>query len=271
MTIEQGPKQPRKPAASSRTDAARATPLAAHPVPPRHGPDIGMPQALRSHHPDRATRAFLRMLNLVQSFIPQKRIPLKAQRQVVRLAGLAYGRRPDVAEVTERAIAGPGGQIELRVFTPTRESRPRPAFLWCHGGGFVVGGLDTADSICRQIARQANCIAIAVRYRLAPEHDLVAGDLAIGCCKGADLDTAGHVEEGRTDAVGRHRPDAGRAAAPGGRARDPAQPQGPRVPGLAGAAGGRDAEDVLHRRGTLSLYHYHATASTRSTGCRSCS
>lgn len=174
MTIERRPKQPRKHAASSRTDAARATPLTAHPVPPRLGPDIGMPKALRSPRPDRATRAFLRMLNLVQPLIPQKLVPLKAQREIIRLSALAYGDRPDMAEVTERTIAGPGGQIALRIFTPKRESKPRPAFLWCHGGGFVTGGLDTAESICRQVALEADCIAIAVRYRLAPEHDLVA-------------------------------------------------------------------------------------------------
>ena len=176
MTLEQRQKQARKPAASRRTRTAQASPLAAHPVPPKQGPDIGMPQDMRSRRPDRATRAFLRMLNLVQPLMAQKRIPipLKGQRQIVRLASLAYGHRPDVAEVSERTIAGPNGQIELRIFTPTRDSTPRPAFLWCHGGGFVAGGLDTAESICRQIALQADCIAIAVRYRLAPEHDLIA-------------------------------------------------------------------------------------------------
>ncbi|HSV47831.1 MAG TPA: alpha/beta hydrolase fold domain-containing protein, partial [Ramlibacter sp.] len=175
MTIERRPMHPRKPAASSGTGAAPATPLAAHPVPPRLGPDIGMPQALRSRRPDQATRAFLRLLNLVQSLVSQESIPLNGQREVVRLAGLAYGRRPEVAEVSERTIDGPGGPIALRIFAPTQASKPRPAFLWCHGGGFVVGGLDTAESICRQLALQADCIAIAVRYRLAPEHDLIAG------------------------------------------------------------------------------------------------
>jgi acetyl esterase len=62
----------------------------------------------------------------------------------------------------------------LRVFTPGIDSGPLPALVWYFGGGFVVGDLDTADSICRNIAVVSGCITVAVRYRLAPEHDIVA-------------------------------------------------------------------------------------------------
>ena len=96
------------------------------------------------------------------------------QRAVWRLTALAMGQRPPVASVTMQTIDGPAGSIEMRIFSPGRSAKPRPAFLWCHGGGFMVGGLDTADSICRTIARIADCVVIAVRYRLAPEHELTA-------------------------------------------------------------------------------------------------
>ncbi len=132
-----------------------------------------MPRPRRSARPDRTTRALLRWMNLAQRR-PMDGISLRRQRQAWRLVALAMGRRPEVADVAEWKIAGPGGAIELRVFTPTRSKQPRPAFLWCHGGGFVVGDLDTADSICRGIALAADCITIAVRYRLVPEHDLNA-------------------------------------------------------------------------------------------------
>jgi acetyl esterase len=115
----------------------------------------------------------LRWINLT-SWLPIERRPVRTQRAVWRLTALALGRRPDVDSVLSRVIAGPAGPIELRIFSPGRSKQPLPAFLWCHGGGFLVGGLDTSESICRQVARSAGCIVVAVRYRLAPEHDLLA-------------------------------------------------------------------------------------------------
>lgn len=135
----------------------------------------GMPQTVRASTLDREARAFLRMFNLAARLRPLENYSLREMRQSWRLTALALGRRLPVATVTELQIEGPGGLIALRVFTPHKTATPLPAFLWCYGGGFIVGDLDTADSICRNIAVAAGCITIAVRYRLAPEHDLAAG------------------------------------------------------------------------------------------------
>ncbi len=129
---------------------------------------------LRASRPDRAARALLRLVNLAQRAASADGMSLRRQREVWRIVALAMGRRPPVLHVIERTIDGPGGPIAMRIFVPTRAQSPRPAFLWCHGGGFIVGGLDTGDSICRHVALAADCITIAVRYRLAPEHDLRA-------------------------------------------------------------------------------------------------
>ncbi|MCA0244822.1 MAG: alpha/beta hydrolase [Proteobacteria bacterium] len=163
---------------SRRSAAASAAASAAGTAPPPAGAAAGagasgMPQALRNPRPDRASRALLRWMSLARRR-PADGWSLHSQRQAWRLVALAMGRRPRVANVSEWTIAGPGGPLELRVFTPTRSTSLRPAFLWCHGGGFVIGGLDTADSICRAVALAADCVTIAVRYRLAPEHDLHA-------------------------------------------------------------------------------------------------
>ena len=133
-----------------------------------------MPQTLRAPRPDLEARAFLRFVKL-SARRPLESLSVPQLRLVWRLSALALGRRTAVASANEHVIDGPGGPITLRVFTPTRSDTPRPAFLWCHGGGFMVGGLDSADSICRSIASSAGCITIAVQYRLAPEHDLHAG------------------------------------------------------------------------------------------------
>ncbi len=134
------------------------------------GAEHGMPRMLRAQRPDSEARAFLRLVNL-SGWLP---LHYRSQRVVWRLTTLALGRRPSVASVRTQWIAGPGGPIELRVFTPPGAPAVRPAFLWCHGGGFMIGGPETAESICRSIACIADCVVIAVRYRLAPEHDLMA-------------------------------------------------------------------------------------------------
>ncbi|QYX48713.1 alpha/beta hydrolase [Pseudomonas tussilaginis] len=136
---------------------------------------IGMPRVLRAHQPDREARAFLRLANFSTSLRPAEDYSLPRLRQGWRLTALALGRNPQVASVTEQLIDGPDGAIALRIFKPDNAQATRPAFMWFFGGGFIIGDLDTADGICRSIGLAANCIVIAVRYRLAPEHDLSAG------------------------------------------------------------------------------------------------
>ncbi len=88
----------------------------------------GMPLTLRSGKPDRDVRAFLRWCNLAPGQITDRSV--STQRKVWRLMSLAMGRRPRVASVTQRTIAGPGGPIELRIFSTGPSLKPRPAFLF---------------------------------------------------------------------------------------------------------------------------------------------
>ena len=76
--------------------------------------------------------------------------------------------------VTERRIAGPGGELPLRVYRPLGLTGTPPAIVYLHGGGWVVGDLDTHDSCCRLLSLESRCVVIAVDYRLAPEHPFPA-------------------------------------------------------------------------------------------------
>ena len=60
------------------------------------------------------------------------------------------------------------------MFHARRRSR-FPVLVWLHGGGHVVGSLDSYDALCRQLALQGDCIVVSVAYRLAPEHKFPAG------------------------------------------------------------------------------------------------
>jgi acetyl esterase/lipase len=65
--------------------------------------------------------------------------------------------------------------LRLRVYTPAAtDAHELPALIYFHGGGFVFGGLDTHDGICRRITHESGCRLIAVDYRLAPEHPFPA-------------------------------------------------------------------------------------------------
>ena len=78
----------------------------------------------------------------------------------------------DIYRVEDRQIPGPVQTIKVRVYTPqvSQEQASLPVLVWYHGGGFVIGDLDSHDSACRALANQTECLVVAVDYRLAPEH-----------------------------------------------------------------------------------------------------
>ena len=79
----------------------------------------------------------------------------------------------EVGDVLDRTIPGPGGEIPIRVYRPDAE-RAHPVLVYFHGGGWVVGSVDTHDSVCRHLANAAECAVVSVGYRLAPEHPFPA-------------------------------------------------------------------------------------------------
>ncbi len=66
--------------------------------------------------------------------------------------------------------------LRVRVYRPREQmiGERLPVLVWYHGGGFVIGDLDTHDSACRRLSRLAQCLVVAVDYRLAPEHKFPA-------------------------------------------------------------------------------------------------
>jgi acetyl esterase len=94
---------------------------------------------------------------------------LAVARSKLRAATAALNVDIAVAGVTTRSIPGPGGPITARHYRPDNAAGA-PLLVYYHGGGFVVGDLDTHDSVCRRICRDAVVHVLSVDYRLAPEH-----------------------------------------------------------------------------------------------------
>lgn len=97
-------------------------------------------------------------------------------------------RRPEhvvaVGSVADATVAGAEGDLPSRIYRPTSHG-PFPTVALFHGGGFVIGDLDTHDNLARAICRGAGAVVVSVAYRLAPEHPFPAG---VEDCIAATLD-----------------------------------------------------------------------------------
>lgn len=102
-----------------------------------------------------------------------ERLTLPAFRALFQATALAPKKRKD--RTVEESIAGRTGPIRLRRYIPRERSAAQPAILFLHGGGWIAGGLDSHDDLCRRLVSSAGAQVIAVEYRLAPEHPFPAG------------------------------------------------------------------------------------------------
>ncbi len=98
--------------------------------------------------------------------------PPEARLVAQALAGL-HGAPQPIAKIDNRSIPGPAGELPLRIYTPTGRG-PFPVLVFFHGGGWVIGDLETVDGTCRALANAAGCVVVSVDYRLAPEHKFPA-------------------------------------------------------------------------------------------------
>jgi acetyl esterase len=76
---------------------------------------------------------------------------------------------PPVAKTEDTTVAGPAGEIPVRIYTPQGRG-PFPLFVYYHGGGWTIGDIRSHDGIAAAIANAAGCQVVSVGYRLAPEH-----------------------------------------------------------------------------------------------------
>ena len=81
----------------------------------------------------------------------------------------------ELAVIRNLEAPGPAGAIPLRLYDARAERGPGPLMVFYHGGGFVLGDLDTHEPFCAQIARLMDLPVVAVDYRIAPEHPFPAG------------------------------------------------------------------------------------------------
>ena len=107
---------------------------------------------------------------------------------------------PEIGSVRDLTAQGPHGPIPLRVYRPANvpATTPLATLVFFHGGGWVIGDLDTHDVLCRQLTAEAGVSVVSVDYRLAPEHKFPA---ALDDASAATRWIVAHADELSVDPV----------------------------------------------------------------------
>ena len=144
---------------------------------------------------DPQAQAFLDQLSALGAQ-PLSSMPVAdARRAMDALASLRVDPAP-VRSAVDRRVPGPAGEVPVRIYTPNAPA-PLPLLVYFHGGGWVLGGLDTHDGTCRELANGTGCVVVSVDYRLAPEHKFPA---AAEDCYAVTQWAAAHAAELGADA-----------------------------------------------------------------------
>lgn len=135
--------------------------------------DVTLPNEIaNAPRPDVA--AFLAYL-AAQDGPKMDEMPPENARQMMRaMSSLGDLPRGDIAKVEDFVIPGPGGDLALRLYDNRPDRAAGPVMVFFHGGGWVIGDLETHDGFCAEAARQLDMPVYAVDYRLAPEHPFPA-------------------------------------------------------------------------------------------------
>jgi acetyl esterase len=120
-------------------------------------------------------RQFLDWLNNLPGPTSREAGPVEARLMMVKSRYVADAPVGELAVIRDLSCPGPGGEIKLRLYDAREERGAGPLFIFFHGGGFVLGDLETHEPFCAEMARELDMPVLAVDYRLAPEHPWPAG------------------------------------------------------------------------------------------------
>ena len=148
------------------------------------------------------------LLELIESYAmpPTHTLTPRDARSLYReRRGFTQPAPPEIGAVRELRATGPQGDIPLRLYRPLGAAAGAllPALVYYHGGGWVIGDLDTHDTLCRELANGSGCAVVAVDYRMSPEHRFPAAvDDCIAATYWVQRNAAAHAIDAKRIAVG---------------------------------------------------------------------
>jgi acetyl esterase len=135
----------------------------------------GRPVVVDGRQPVVTARVLMRVSRWAPFDAPHHNGSLARARTELNLAGALAGAGICRGVRTgDHTWPGPGGPLPLRLYEPAGVPAPGPALVYFHGGGFVLGSLDTHEGACRLLAEEAGVRVVSIGYRLAPEHPFPA-------------------------------------------------------------------------------------------------
>jgi acetyl esterase len=93
----------------------------------------------------------------------------QARAMIEQFDTIAAGEKAELARVEDLTAPGPSSEIPLRLYSPAADA-VLPVVVYFHGGGWVIGNIESHDFVCRKLAKDSGLTVISVDYRLAPEH-----------------------------------------------------------------------------------------------------
>ncbi len=125
---------------------------------------------------DPGLRALLDQMAMMPVPTPEEDTPAAGRMMYVAMRDAVSGPPPELGVVRDVTVAGAEGPLKARIYD-TVDAPARPVFVFFHGGGFVIGDLESHDTLCRMLALDGGFRVIAVDYRLAPEAKFPAAAL----------------------------------------------------------------------------------------------
>lgn len=117
-------------------------------------------------------KGFLALINSMPA--PEALVAEEQRAGYLALKQLTEADPRPLAVIKDLTCPGPAGEIPVRFYDVRENREPSPVILMFHGGGFVIGDLDTHNSLCTELSAELDLPVLAVHYRLAPEHPFPA-------------------------------------------------------------------------------------------------